>query len=270
MRHQPQIIDSAPEAPRWWDTPSGRRVVEWEQRWADGALVDAFGFHALQLGMPALDALRTNRISHQWVGLPSHDLQSAPALCGPDMPVDAPKRAARRPMGVLHCDFDALPFPGRSLDVVVLAHALEQSRDPHLALAEVERVLVPEGRLLIFGLNPGSLWGLRPPWRQQACQPIAYRRLRDWLRLLSFEVEGARFGGFRPPLTRPEWLDRLEWMERMGPRWWPVFGAVYAIEAVKRVRGMRLVGLARRQARYANAPRNAVAARQSRQGPPLA
>jgi SAM-dependent methyltransferase len=264
MGHQRQIIGSALEAPCWWNSPAGRRVVEWEQRCADEALVDAFGFHALQLGMPALDALRTNRISHQWLGVPSSELQSSPGSCGVGVAADATPRAARGPMGLLRCDFDALPFPGRSLDVVVLAHALEQSRDPHLALAEVERVLVPEGRLLIFGLNPASLWGLQPPWGQEACQPIAYRRLRDWLRLLSFEVERARFGWFRPPLARAEWLDRLEWMERMGARWWPVFGAVYAIEAVRRVRGMRLVGLARRQARYANAPRTAVTARHGR------
>ena len=33
----------------------------------------------------------------------------------------------------------------------------------------------------------------------------------------------------------------------MGDRWWPVFGAVYSLTAVKRVRGMRLVGLARNE-----------------------
>jgi hypothetical protein len=36
-------------------------------------------------------------------------------------------------------------------------------------------------------------------------------------------------------------------MERTGDRWWPVFGAVYFVVAVKRVRGMRLVGLIREQ-----------------------
>ncbi|MDP3085513.1 MAG: SAM-dependent methyltransferase, partial [Rubrivivax sp.] len=42
-------------------------------------------------------------------------------------------------------------------------------------------------------------------------------------------------------------LDRCAWMDRVGDRWWPVLGAVYFLTAVKRVRGMRLVGLARRQ-----------------------
>ena len=38
-------------------------------------------------------------------------------------------------------------------------------------------------------------------------------------------------------------------MESAGDRWWPVFGALYYIVAVKRVRGMRLVGLVRKEAR---------------------
>jgi hypothetical protein len=65
------------------------------------------------------------------------------------------------------------------------------------------------------------------------------------LRLLSFEVEGGRFGAYRPALTSQRWLDRFAWMDRVGDRWWPVFGSVYMVVAVKRLRGMRLVGLAR-------------------------
>ncbi len=77
---------------------------------------------------------------------------------------------------------------------------------------------------------------------------IANRRLRDWLRLLSFEVEGGAFGCYRPALRSQPWLDRWGWMEKAGDRWWPMFGAVYLVTAVKRVRGMRLIGLARSKA----------------------
>jgi hypothetical protein len=73
-------------------------------------------------------------------------------------------------------------------------------------------------------------------------------RLRDWLALLSFEHDAARFGCFRWPAQTDQWLDRVAWMEHHGQRWWPVFGAVYLISAVKCVRGMRLVGLAQRRA----------------------
>ena len=35
-------------------------------------------------------------------------------------------------------------------------------------------------------------------------------------------------------------------MEHAGDRWWPVLGAVYFVVAVKRVRGMHLVGKVRK------------------------
>ena len=38
-------------------------------------------------------------------------------------------------------------------------HVLERSADPHACLREVARVLIPEGQVLITGLNPLSFWG---------------------------------------------------------------------------------------------------------------
>jgi SAM-dependent methyltransferase len=245
MTKSPAIIGLAD----WLRTPAGRYLLAWEQQHLDQAVVDVFGFHALQLGLPELDALRANRMPHRWV--------SGDGSRGGD-DVD-PARAAV----ALHCDFDALPFDSQSLDLVVLPHALELAPDPHLTLREVERVLRPEGRVVIVGFNPTSLWGLRqrlghmrrglgfsrrrPLFLPSEGDFIGYRRLRDWLRLLSFEVEAGRFGCYRPPVGSEPWLARYEWAERLGDRWWPVFGAVYSLTAVKRVRGMRLVGLVRRE-----------------------
>ena len=240
----------------WLQTPAGRYVLEWEQDHLDTAVADLFGFHALQLGLPELDALRANRMPHRWVATESGNANDAAVT---EEGESVPPR-----IGVaLHCDFDALPFDSNSLDLVVLPHALELARDPHLALREVERVLVPEGRVVIVGFNPASLWGVRqglgrllrglglrarrPLYLPGVGEFMRYRRLRDWLRLLSFEVEAGRFGCYRPPVRSLAWLSRFEWTERVGDRWWPVFGAVYFVVAVKRVRGMRLVGLARAQ-----------------------
>ncbi len=99
----------------------------------------------------------------------------------------------------------------------MLPHTLELARDPHQTLREVERVLVPEGRVVIVGFNPASLWGLRqglgrvrlglglgkqrPLFLPATGEFLGYRRLRDWLRLLSFEVESGRFGCYRPPVA---------------------------------------------------------------------
>ena len=237
----------------WLATPPGRYLLQWEQQHLDAALVDLFGFHALQLGLPELDTLRTNRMPHRWLASDAPRIEPPAAGDGEPQPT--------RPPVLLHCDFDALPFASQSLDLVVLPHALELARDPHQTLREVERVLMPEGRVVIVGLNPTSLWGVRQRlgrlersmalgdgmlFLPRAGEFIGYWRLRDWLRLLSFEVERGRFGCYRPPLATQKWLDRFEWMEATGDRWWPVLGAVYFLVAVKRVRGMRLIGLARK------------------------
>ncbi|MDQ6683790.1 MAG: class I SAM-dependent methyltransferase [Pseudomonadota bacterium] len=256
--------------PQWLESPAGEYLLAWEQRHLDQAVADLFGFHALQLGLPELDALRANRMPHRWLAVDTPALPSAATVAG--VPGAVPVASAHvggsgrgLQTAALHCDFDALPFDAASLDLVVLPHTLELARDPHRTLREVERVLVPEGRALIVGFNPASLWGVRQKlgrvrrrvgigsrrdlFLPHAGEFIGHRRLRDWLRLLSFEVESGRFGCYSPPLRSAQWLARFSWMERTGERIWPVFGALYYIVAVKRVRGMRLVGLVRNEVR---------------------
>jgi SAM-dependent methyltransferase len=215
----------------WFATPPGRYLLAWEREQLDLAVANIFGFHALQLGLPGLDALAANRMPHRWLAT-----------------------QAPTPGAAIVTDFSALPFPAHSLDLVVLPHALELSNDPHTTLREVERVLVPEGRVVICGLNPASLWGFRQRrahmyhrlgfgelFLPAAGDFIGYWRLRDWLRLLGFDVEVGHFGCYRPAFTSEKWLRRFDWMDSAGGRWWPILGAVYFLVAVKRVRGMTLL-----------------------------
>ena len=231
----------------WFETAPGRYLLAWEQAQFDQAVADIFGYHALQLGLPSVDALRTNRMPHRW--LAQSDL-------------------APMPRAALLTDFEALPFQANSLDLIVLPHTLELSHDPHTTLREVERVLVPDGRVVICGLNPTSLWGMRQRrsrlyrrfglgelFLPEAGDFIGYWRMRDWLRLLGFEVESGRFGAYRPAVRSEAWLERFRWLDAAGERWWPIFGAVYFLVAVKRVRGLRLLSADwKRAAQRASAP----------------
>lgn len=247
----------------WFDSPPGRYLLAWEQNRLDEAVADLFGYHAVQLGMPLLDGLRTNRMPNQWLVLGQEAVDGADPL-----PAASPLREDGTPRQAiaLLAEPVALPFAEASLDLVVLPHTLELSIDPHTALREVERVLVPEGRVVISGLNPMSLWGLRQRrarlyqrfgrgnlYLPDVGEFIGYRRLRDWLRLLSFEVESAQFGCYRPAVRSSQWIERFGWMDPLGERWWPIFGAGYFIVAVKRVHGMRLLGPAWRTAKQRNA-----------------
>lgn len=244
----------------WLSSPPGRYVLEWEHARLDEAVGDVFGFHAVQLGLPALDGLRANRMPHRiGVVLPG---DPRPDEAGPplqpavaDAAAQQPRTGARSSVLVEH--FEELPFDSQSIDLVVLPHVLEFAADPHQVLREVDRVLRPEGRVIITGFNPVSLWGARQlalravaaPFLPSSGQFIAVPRLRDWFKLLSFEMDSGRYGCYRPPCTTQLWLDRTRFMEKAGDRWWPICGAVYIVSAVKRVRGMRLLGPAWKRTR---------------------
>ncbi len=232
----------------WFKTPPGQYLLNWERLQVDAAVADIFGYHALQLGVPELNGLRENRMPHRWLAT--------------EVPV-SPKSEAAQAGAVeqvsihLHTHFAALPFPAQSLDLVLLAHALETSDDPRATLREVERTLVPEGKVVICGFNPYSLWGFRQArahWAHRwgrgslflpaSGEFVSVRRLRDWLNLLGFEIEVVQFGCYCPSVRSAKWLSRWSWMDRVGARCWPIFGSTYFLVAVKRVRGVRLLGAA--------------------------
>lgn len=139
----------------------------------------------------------------------------------------------------------ALPFDNDSMDLVVLAHHLEFSRNPHQLLREVDRVLREDGYLLITGFNPLSLFGIRRffslwqpeiPWNHPF---ISMYRLKDWLSLLSFVCEQKRVGFFRPPCQQPKLLEKLRFIEEIKPIRWQHLGGIYMILAKKQT--MRLI-----------------------------
>ncbi|MEJ0004571.1 MAG: hypothetical protein WDN30_15340 [Pararobbsia sp.] len=64
--------------PAWTVSPPGRYVLEWEQAQLDYVVGDIFGYHALQLGLPQLDALRENRMPYRGLVLDGTSRASAP------------------------------------------------------------------------------------------------------------------------------------------------------------------------------------------------
>jgi SAM-dependent methyltransferase len=203
----------------WFSTPQGQYVLDWELKQFDNAVDDVFGYYAVQSGLPQIDFLRENRIPLKvTVGL--------------------------EPGSAVRTEPWALPFASQSVDLIALPHVLEFSEHPHRILREAERVLMPEGSIVISGFNPLSLWGVKRAWSRRDEDPwsgrfIGLLRLRDWLKLLGFELNGGQFGCYAPPLAAR--LDRFSFMEKAGDRWWPIAGAVYVVRAVKHVTGMRLV-----------------------------
>jgi len=205
----------------WFATPLGHYLVAREQAYFDRTLSDIFGFHALQIGLPECPFLRGSRISTRLTA----DLEE--------------------PAQVL-ADPHWLPFPENGIDLIVLPHTLEFTDEPHQLLREVHRVIRPEGQLIIAGFNPFSLFGARRYFGRGQTMPwtgnfIALYRLKDWLSLLGFEVGGGRLDCYAPPFVQEKWLQRFQFFEKAGDRWWPIAGGVYFLRATKRVLGMRVI-----------------------------
>jgi SAM-dependent methyltransferase len=223
-------------------SPPGRYVLQWEQAYLDRTVADIFGYHAVQLGVPEIDTLSENRMPLR-LGVSDRLIDER-----------AVAQSSSGPMGerrvAVITRFEELPFATQSIDLVVMPHILEFAQEPHQVLREVDRVLVPEGHVIITGFNPASLWGLRQALVRAGAgaylprdgQFISLPRIKDWLKLLSFETNRGRFGCYAPWAGSDRWLSRWSFLEKAGDRWWPVFGSVYLLSAVKRVRGMRLIG----------------------------
>ena len=209
----------------WLTSPAGQYVLNWEQVKHDELVADIFGFNAVQLSLPCHDFLRANRMPFRF-------------RCD-DGRYDG--------VSEVRSDLHYLPFANNSIDLVVMPHTLEFDANPHQVLREVERVLVPEGHVIVTGFNPFSLWGARrklsrrealPPWRGAY---LSVPRLKDWFSLLGFEMQAGFFGCYAPAVTQEKWLRRFQFMDAAGDRWWPIAGAVYVVQAVKRQAGMRLI-----------------------------
>ena len=206
----------------WFQSQLGRWLTQQEQCCLDKKVVRLFGYHLVQIGAPD-PSLR----------LLDHSPAKNKVVV--DSTVDEMSRGVS-----LQADPQQLPLASDSVDGVIMHHALDFAADPHQALREVERILIPEGQLIVVGFNPWSLWGVwrlfhlrhrRPPWSGHF---FTARRLSDWLSLLGFEQERVEYLVYRPPMHSPAIMQKLAFLDHVGARAWQGGGGVYVIRAVKR------------------------------------
>jgi SAM-dependent methyltransferase len=221
-KHLPQIETLAPALHTWFETGLGRAILAAEQHLLKRCLTDCFGYYLLQLGTDSdLNFFRDCRIQRCF--------KAGPILPQPSQ--------AEQSSAFVQCNFEELPFESDSLDVVVAHHVAEFSGDPHAMLRELYRVVVPEGRVILVGFNPWSLFGLRMAlghwssasiWRNHW---LSASRMQDWLRLLGFAVERTDYGFHHLPLQRTaNWAKP----DAAWARHWPG-GGIYVITAIKQV-----------------------------------
>lgn len=207
----------------WLRSPGGRALLGLEQQELGRVLPDVFGRHVLQIG--------------SW-GRGDQLLQKAETLHHAVLGTVADFGAAAL------TEAERLPVLSKSVDAVVLPHALEFTRSPHPLLREVNRILSDRGRLFVLGFNPWGLWGMRQRLglRYRALPYGAHfysvGRLCDWLELLDLEVTEVRRFSVGFPWNAPR-SDGEAWSlaSLVGP-----LSQAYLLSARKRVIPMNFVG----------------------------
>ncbi|MAT91089.1 MAG: SAM-dependent methyltransferase [Halioglobus sp.] len=220
---QTQCNDIFAQLETWYGGDSGRYLQESILCAARPMLETAFGYHILQLGVQGDTPLcAASPINHRIGCAAGHRAQ----------------------VGLVAEAFE-LPLESDSVDVVIAHHCLDFTDHPHQVLREIQRVLTPQGQLLLIGFNPLSLHGLHsrlrgwlrdPLWRRH--RPVGEHRVTDWLHLLGCEVQDVARLYAVPPAGRGRlraWLARLD---RWGGRHNVPLSGLYVLHAVKQVAGL--------------------------------
>ena len=201
----------------WFKSPLGQYLLNLEYGYINPVVMDTFGFYAIQIGNFDIDFLDHSRIPNKFSLNSNHaDLMASN---------------------------EALPFEEASVDLIIAPHILEQMAEPYELLKEIHRVLMPEGRLIISGFNPMSLWGIKRllsfdidyPWNTKF---IPLSKIKEWLPIIGLEMVEGKMGCYVPPIQQSSWLKKLHTMEKLGDRWWPMLGGFYFLVIQKRVHGM--------------------------------
>lgn len=196
-------------------TPLGRHILVNERIFYHNIVQNIFGYYSIQIGMSNINFLQGNKISRHYIL--GHDIE---------------------------CDLAFLPFANNSIDLIVCPHILEFMPNYGHLLNECQRVLMPEGKLIITNFNYSSLLRLYKP-KHVAFNEINFislDTLKQQLYALGLRIDGGKFFSYRLPMDSAKTLSRLKWMDKVGDRWLPTFANNYALIASKEIAAPTMVG----------------------------
>ncbi|MDP7591961.1 MAG: methyltransferase domain-containing protein [Litorilituus sp.] len=172
---QPHYPDS------WKNLPNGEVILSAIDKTLQPWWQKFFGYHLLKIGALSHDInTQGSSIKHQVTCCSSKNSTNIIMEKGSHACVIA--------------ELDDLPLLEHSVDVCILSHALEFSLDPHHVIREANRVIIPNGYLVVTGFNPFSLAGMnrwlpyrkkQTPWNEHFFTP---GRVKDWLHLMGYEI----------------------------------------------------------------------------------
>lgn len=146
-----------------------------------------------------------------------------------------------RPYSVLHALCHKLPLDRNSVDCVLAPFTIHAYKQYDNLLDEIDRVLKPMGRVIFFGINPLSLWGLWLKCSKHACfgRSHGYAHsllsLKHAMLMRDYTAISASVFHYIPPVQHAYWLDKMQWFNQIGNMIAPMPSAFYCLVMQKNV-----------------------------------
>lgn len=189
-------------------TPMGREILRKERFFLHNNVSTIFGTNSLQIGLGEINLLHGNKIPNHYT-----------------LNID------------LKADLRFIPLATNSIDLIVCPHVLEFTNNYHHVLQEFQRILTPQGKLIITAFNRYSWFGFLKSRINilKNARLMKLGQLKDQLQTLNFHLEGGKFFGYTPPFKDVKKIHKYRWMNKVGDRWFPTFANSFAIIARKEV-----------------------------------
>ncbi len=136
---------------------------------------------------------------------------------------------------VVLTDEQAMPFPDRAIDRLLLVHCLEGSAQLRPFLRECWRVLADGGRLTVVVTNRRGLWARAESAPFAQGRPYSMGQINRLLRDNLFVPLQATTALFLPPVWWQLFGAWATTLENLGARWFPTFAGVLIVEAEKQI-----------------------------------
>lgn len=217
----------------FWHSPQGRTALTWERLAFSDCGRRELGDTAIQIGSEHFDALEKCSIAHHILACTDREADSC--------------RGTRQ---VVVAAPDALPFADDCADFIVWPHGFNVCEHPTLVLAEIYRVLAPNGLLAVTFFNSLGPWGIKSripfvsPLYPNAMHPMTLLHAKRAITNAGLTLHGGFFGVYSIN-TQSAKISRsllpTNW-DKAGDRWWPTFCNAVLLLARKHVGGMQMVG----------------------------
>ena len=220
-------------------------------------------FYASPLGKAARD-MAARRLASLWPDLAGQNVLGygytwpylAPYEAGTNRLVMAMPEAqgaiaheGKRGVATVLTQGQALPFSDSKFDRILAIHAVEEAETTAATLAELYRVLSPEGRIVIICANRSGMWARADSLPFGAGRPYSRRQLKTALLNAKFTPTVASNALYIPPVRAFARQSVLRGAERFGETVWPRFSGLVLVEAIKRLYAPSDVGHAQKVAR---------------------